>query len=106
MKLNLEYQIPENWDQDQVERVVTQITDVVNLLAEGRMSGTYLTASTIPTVGAYALGDFVRNSNPSEQNSVAAGVAAKYVNIGWICTSPTTPSTSATFKECRVLTGN
>ena len=106
MKLSLEYQIPEKWDQNQMTDVVAQISDVINLLAEGRLSATYLTASTVPTVGSYAQGDFVRNSNPSEQNSVAAGLAAKYVNVGWICTSPTTSSTAATFKECRVLTGN
>lgn len=71
----------------------------VNGLAAGRLNATDLVATSIPTSGYYAQGDFVKNSAPVE----AGGVGSKYVITGWICVAGGTPGT---FKEHRVLTGN
>jgi hypothetical protein len=71
----------------------------VNAMASGRLAGTDLTATAMPTTGMYAQGDFVRNSTPVE----AGAATAKYVITGWICVAGGTPGT---FKESRVLTGN
>lgn len=56
-------------------------------------------STAAPTTGTWKIGDFVRNSNPSEQ-----GVAtSKYVIQGWICTASGSPGT---WLESRTLTGN
>lgn len=70
----------------------------VNALSEGRLSGTYNAQSAVPTTGAYAVGDFVRNSAPSELGSAAS----KYVVAGWLCLD----DSPLTFVQCRFLTGN
>ena len=71
----------------------------VNMLSEGRISATNNASTAVPTTGAYAQGDFVRNSAPSELGSAAN----KYVIFGWLCVSSGTPGT---FVQCRFLTGN
>lgn len=53
----------------------------VNLIAEGRMAGSYNAQSAAPTTGEYMVGDFVRNSAPSELGSPGS----KYVVLGWMC---------------------
>jgi len=71
----------------------------INALSEGRAFANYNAATAAPTDGAYAVGDFIKNSAPSE-----LGVASsKYVILGWICVTAGTPGT---FLQCRVLTGN
>lgn len=71
----------------------------VNLMAEGRLSGTYNATTAAPTTGTWARGDFVRNSEPSE----AGAGGSKYIVTGWICTVGGTPGT---WLPARVLTGN
>lgn len=72
---------------------------LINLMTDGRITGTNNASTAAPTGGTYAQGDFVRNSAPSE-----AGVAGSaYVVLGWVCTVGGTPGT---FLQCRVLTGN
>lgn len=71
----------------------------INGIGGGRLSATDLTATSIPTTGTFAQGDFVRHSAPVE----AGVVGVKYVVTGWICVAGGTPGT---FKEHRVLTGN
>lgn len=71
----------------------------LNGIGGGRLAATDLTATSIPTTGTFAQGDFVRHSAPVE----AGGVGVKYVITGWICVAGGTPGT---FKEHRVLTGN
>lgn len=70
----------------------------VNLLAEGRLSAAYNAQSTVPTAGEYAVGDFVRNSAPSELGSPGSA----YVVFGWLCTD----DSPLTFVDMRFLTGN
>lgn len=71
----------------------------VNMLSEGRISAANNASTAAPTTGAYAQGDFVRNSAPSELGSASS----KYVIFGWLCVSSGTPGT---FVQCQFLTGN
>lgn len=61
----------------------------VNLMAEGRLAGTYNAQTAAPTTGTHAKGDQVRNSNPTELGSAPN----TYVVLGWICTVGGTPGT-------------
>lgn len=70
----------------------------VNNLAEGKLSAVYNAYTAAPTTGTWGQGDFVRNSNPTEQNT--GGL--KYVLFGWECTVSGTPGT---WVECRFMTG-
>jgi hypothetical protein len=80
-------------------RVFRNIAQKVNAIGDGRLAGSDLVASSIPTTGTYRQGDFIKNSAPVE-----AGVAAsKYVVVGWICTVSGSPGT---LLQCRYLTGN
>lgn len=88
-----------------LDRIVTQL----NLLSSGSVSA-IASATAAPTTGTYAVGDFVRNSTPSEvtptvatYDTVGTVVGAKYVVFGWVCVTAGTPGT---WKECRFLTGN
>jgi hypothetical protein len=71
----------------------------VNQIGDGRMAGSDLVASSIPTTGTYAQGDFIRNSAPVE----AGTAGSKYVVVGWLVTVGGTPGTLV---QCRYLTGN
>ena len=73
----------------------------LDLLAAGALSGARITATTIPTTGRFAAGDFIRKSNPVE----AGAVASKYVVTGWVCTTGG-PAGTFIFRESRTLTGN
>jgi hypothetical protein len=76
-----------------------EVAAQVNALSEGSITALYQSAQSVPTVGTFKQGDFVRNNAPAE-----LGVAlSKYVVFGWICTSGGTPGT---WLQCRFLTGN
>jgi hypothetical protein len=89
-------------DRAQMERKLTDLfraTNVqVNQLTEGTVSAVHSAATAAPTAGSYAVGDFVRNSAPSELGTAGS----KYVLTGWLCTVGGTPGT---FVQCRALTG-
>lgn len=56
-------------------------------------------SSSSSSTGTWKIGDFVKNSNPSE-----LGIAgSKYIIHGWICTASGSPGT---WFESRTLTGN
>jgi hypothetical protein len=86
-----------------MERKLTDLfraTNVqVNQLTEGTVSAVHSAATAAPTAGSFAVGDFVRNSAPSELGTVGS----KYVVMGFLCTVGGTPGT---FVQCRALTGN
>lgn len=90
-------------DRAQMERKLTDLfraTNVqVNQLTEGTVAAVHSAATAAPTAGSYAVGDFVRNSAPSELGTVGS----KYVVTGFLCTVGGTPGT---FVQCRALTGN
>jgi hypothetical protein len=71
----------------------------VNGLSEGKLSATYNAQTAAPTTGAWAQGDFIRNSEPQELGSASS----KYVIFGWVCTVSGNPGT---WLQCRFLTGN
>lgn len=70
----------------------------VNALSEGRLVATYNAVPSAPTTGAYAVGDVVRNSAPTELGSTPN----KYVVYGWMCLN----DSPLTFVPMRFLTGN
>ena len=82
-----------------VERWANGVAVQLNNISEDRVTGHHAALTAAPTTGSYALGDFVRNSSPSELGSASS----KYVIIGWICIASGSPGT---FLECRCLTGN
>lgn len=79
-------------------REIREHATLLNLMTDGRLAGTNNTATSAPTGGSYAVGDFVRNSAPSELGAVAS----KYIIFGWLCTD----DSPLTFVQCRFLTGN
>lgn len=82
-----------------LQRELREHATQVNMLTEGKLSAVYNAATAAPTTGTWALGDFVRNSAPSELGTASS----KYVIFGWICTVSGTPGT---WLQCRFLTGN
>lgn len=78
-----------------LQRVVRQL----NLISDGKFDAVNLSGTTAPTTGQWSQGDVLRNSNPTEQTSVAGD---NYVLFGWICVAGGTPGT---WEEIRVNTG-
>lgn len=82
-----------------VYRELQEHAALINLLTDGRITGTNNASTAAPTGGTYAQGDFVKNSAPNELGSAGS----KYVIDGWTCVVGGTPGT---FVERRSLTGN
>lgn len=82
-----------------LKQELVQHATLLNLLTDGRLSGTNNATTAAPTSGTYAQGDFVRNSAPTELGSAGS----KYVVLGWLNVAGGTPGT---FLPCRALTGN
>lgn len=80
-------------------RLFRNIAAKVNQIGDGRIAGSDLVASSIPTTGTYRQGDFIKNSAPVE----AGTAGSKFVLTGWICVASGSPGT---LLPCRVLTGN
>jgi hypothetical protein len=86
--------------------LVRRLTDVwrelaqqVNGVTEGSIASFHAARVSAPAVGKYAVGDFVRNSTPSELGTAGS----KYIVHGWTCTVAGEPGT---WVESRFLTGN
>ena len=71
----------------------------INGLTEGQLAAIHSAMTAPPSSGTWAVGDFVRNAEPSEQGSSGS----KYVVFGWLCVASGTPGT---WVQCRFLTGN
>lgn len=82
-----------------LKQELVQHATLINLMTDGRLSGTNNAVPSVPTSGTFAQGDFVRNSAPTELGAVGS----KYVVLGWICAVGGTPGT---LLPCRALTGN
>jgi hypothetical protein len=82
-----------------LKQELVQHATLLNLLTDGRLSGTNNAVSSVPTSGTFAQGDFVRNSAPTELGTAGS----KYVVLGWLSVAGGTPGT---FVPCRALTGN
>lgn len=83
----------------ELERWGQAVSTQLSAISEETLDGHYAADTAAPTTQDHAVGDFVRNSTPSE----AGSVGSKYVVLGWVCTAAGTPGT---FLQCRVLTGN
>ena len=104
-KLVLDFKVPSEYRKDQVVDIVRMICNQVNDLSEGRITARYNAHTAAPSGSAmsYLKGDMVWDSNPTVTGSVAPGVAASYVRLGWVCVASGTPGT---FQEVRTLTGS
>lgn len=80
-----------------------EIAQKVNQIAAGTLAGFDGTATSPPTTGTWAIGDFVRKSNPVE----AGAASSKYIITGWLrLTDGGSNVLNTDWFECRVLTGN
>jgi hypothetical protein len=102
-KLLLDLRVPPEYKKSDLAEIIRVICGQVNRLSEGRISARYQAQVSVPSSVAAEVGDIVWDSNPTVLGSVAPGLAASYVRMGWVCTveSPT----NATWQEIRVLTG-
>lgn len=85
-----------------LKRAMEPLIRQLNAISEGQIAGATNAATAPPSAGtttAYAQGDFVRNSVPTELGTAGA----KYVIYGWICVASGSPGT---WKQCRFPTGN
>jgi hypothetical protein len=81
-----------------LQRVLREHANQVNAMSEGRIAAAYNAQTSAPTTGDYAVGDFVRNSAPSELGSPGSA----YIIFGWMCVD----DSPLTFVDMRFLTGN
>lgn len=101
MRLSPDARLPlggdmQSWRQRLYE-LVRDIVNQLNAVSEGRASACTNAAPAPPATGAYAPGDFVRNSAPTELGPTGA----RYVVEGWLCIAA-----PLTFVQKRFLTGN
>lgn len=101
MKLFFDFSIRDSYERQAMVSIVRAICSQVNALSEGRTFANYQAQSVMPSGSAvsYATGDIVWDSNPKASRSIAPGVAAQYVRLGWI-------KTGGGLKEMRVFTGD
>lgn len=76
-----------------------QLAYQINAISEGKIAGFYTAATSVPTTGTGAQGDFVLNATPTELGTAGS----KYVIHGWRCVTAGSPGT---WVQCRFLTGN
>lgn len=99
----LAQQVGAEYNKSSISDIVRALTSSIGLLSDGRIQGR-ITATTVPSGSAvaYTPGDVVWDSAPTVRGSVAPGVAASYVRLGWVNVSAGSPGT---FVEWRILTG-
>jgi len=106
MKLDptLVYRLEAEYSKTRFTEIIRAITQQINDLSEGKMRAHHNAQATVPTGAAasYATGDITRDSHCIVQASIAPGVAAHYVRLGWITTAPGSPGTQV---EMRFFTG-
>ena len=96
MKLNIQ---PRANVDAETARWYREVAQQVNGLSEGKISARYQAATSAPTTGTFAQGDFVTNSAPTELGTTPN----KYVVTGFLCVSAGSPGT---WVQMRALTGN
>ena len=103
-KLVLEFAVPDKYSQLEFTDIIRAICTQVNTLSEGKLAARYRADVSAPagSAMAYAVGDITWDSSPTVRGSIAPGVAAAYVRVGWICTSDGKPGTHV---EMRFATG-
>lgn len=102
-KLLLDQKVPSEYNRATFVDLFRVIMSQVNPLSEGSINARYQAQVSVPAGSVMAsVGDVVFDSNATVRGSVAPGLAASYVRMGWVCTVPGTPGT---WQEIRVLTG-
>ena len=102
-RLVLDLQVPVAYDRQSLAGILRAICNQVNQLSEGQIQARYSAQSVVPTATISAqVGDIIWDLNTTVRASVAPGLAASYVRLGWVCNVAGTPGT---FQELRVLTG-
>lgn len=97
MKLNTTPRVGTN--DPVLQRELREHASQVNLMVEGRQAAFYSARIAAPSSDAWAQGDFVLNSAPTELGTAGS----KYIIHGWRCVAGGTPGT---WVQCRYLTGN
>ena len=102
-KLVLDLKVPSDYDKAALSDIIRTICSQVNQLSEGKITARYQAQVSVPSSVAAQVGDIVWDSNTTVRGSVAPGVAASYVRLGWVCNvaDPVNP----VWQEIRTLTG-
>jgi len=102
MKISTDARLPND---DDIRRLKTRLVELhrevatqLNLASEGAIQASHNAMTAAPLSGDYRVGDFVRNSAPSELGTAGS----KYLIFGWSCVASGSPGT---WKQCRFLTG-
>lgn len=99
----LDLRVPDKYDKQTLTDIIRAICNQVNQLSEGAITARYQAQSSVPTASVpAAVGDIVWDSNTTVRGSVAPGIAASYVRVGWICNVAGSPGT---WQEMRIPTG-
>lgn len=102
-KLVLDFKVPADYSKATVTEIVRVLCNQVNLLSEGKITARYQAQASVPVSVGANVGDFVWDNNTTVRGSVAPGIAASYVRVGWVCTVGDV--TNPVWQEMRVLTG-
>lgn len=99
-RLNVSNQLTPDYKRSVLYDILKKLETLLNAIAEGKIAGSTnaTTAAPTGTAQSYQIGDFVKNSSPSELGSAGS----KYLITGWTCVTAGSPGT---WKENRVLTG-
>lgn len=92
-RLSSSARVPAQYRRSDLVEVFNLIDAKVNAIGEGAISGTHNATTAIPSgfpVGTYAIGDFVRNTNPTQLTTPALFGGSTYCVEGWLCLSQTT----------------
>jgi hypothetical protein len=101
MRLAVSQRVQPQYNLQTMAAVLRDIETQLNQLSEGRVTAVTNARAAVPSGATqpYQVGDFVKNSTPSE---VTAG-GLSYVNLGWVNTVAGLPGT---WEECRALTAD
>ena len=98
MRLNQQPRLPQGTDYSLTE-LFRGIAQKVNGIADGAISEIDNAATSAPTTGQHAQGNYVRNKTPTELGTSGS----KYIIFQWTCVASGTPGT---WVQSRFLTGN
>lgn len=85
-----------------LNKVIREHAQKVNQVASGQSTGYDNQSTAVPSAGSWAIGDFVKKSNPV----VAGGGGSQYVITGWLrITNGSGNTLNTDWVENRVLTG-
>jgi hypothetical protein len=95
--------VPDQYNKAALTEIIRALGMQVDSLSEGRIDARYQAQTSVPVSVGANVGDVVWDSNTTVRGSVAPGVAASYVRLGWVCTAG--DATNPVWQEIRTLTG-